>query len=232
MKDIIKKIIKLLPDKFVEKCFHINFPNAIVSYSQNGEDILLNNHIFQNKENGFYIDIGSHHPRQFSNTYLLYKRGWSGINIDPIPNMKKIFEERVRDLNINAGISDHTGKIKYYAFTKGTLNTFDEETAKKQSRMYGEFTTHEMQVYTLKEIITKHAPEKQIDFMNIDVEGFELKILNSHDWVKYPPTLIAIEDQNLNLSNPSESTTYLFLTTKGYELFSKVNYTTMYRKLT
>ena len=50
------------------------------SYSMNGEDLFINNY-FKDKI-GFYVDVGAYHPLELSNTYLLYKRGWSGINID------------------------------------------------------------------------------------------------------------------------------------------------------
>ncbi|MFH1178148.1 MAG: SAM-dependent methyltransferase, partial [bacterium] len=46
-------------------------------YSQFGEDIVLEK-IFSGKNNGHYVDIGAHHPKRYSNTYLLHKRGWSG----------------------------------------------------------------------------------------------------------------------------------------------------------
>lgn len=230
LKPIIKKIIDLLPEKIVELCFKYRFSDAIISYSQNGEDILLAHHLFQNKNDGFYIDVGAHHPQRFSNTYLLYKKGWSGINIDPIPGMEIHFKERNRDININAGVSDKRGKIKYYTFAKGTFNTCDEEIAKIQSKVFGEITVKEIEVYTLKEIVDTNSLNRKLDFMSIDVEGFELKILNSHDWIKYPPTVIAIEDQNIDLNNPEKSSTYSFLKTKGYSLIDKINYTSFYKK--
>ena len=35
-----------------------------------------------NHKKGFFIDIGCHHPFKANNTFLLYKSGWSGMNID------------------------------------------------------------------------------------------------------------------------------------------------------
>ena len=57
---------------------------ANLCYSQNGEDLILNRFL-ENKEKGFFIDVGAHHPIRFSNTYFFYKKGWSGINIDAMP---------------------------------------------------------------------------------------------------------------------------------------------------
>ena len=51
------------------------------SYSFGGVDLLVN-HFFRNQKKGVYLDIGCYHPINGSNTYLLYKKGWNGINID------------------------------------------------------------------------------------------------------------------------------------------------------
>lgn len=49
-------------------------------FSQEG-DIRL----FNDSSSGIYVDIGAHHPFRFSNTYVFYKRGWRGINVDAMP---------------------------------------------------------------------------------------------------------------------------------------------------
>jgi len=51
------------------------------TYSLFGEDLKVKK-IFQNKKKGFYVDVGAYHPLKINNTYLLYKKGWNGINID------------------------------------------------------------------------------------------------------------------------------------------------------
>jgi hypothetical protein len=54
------------------------------SYSQEGEDMVLYR-TFETVKEGFYVDVGAHHPDRFSNTYKFYKQGWRGINIDAMP---------------------------------------------------------------------------------------------------------------------------------------------------
>ena len=54
-------------------------PHAVLSYSQEGEDLILQR-IFATRERGFYVDVGAHHPQRFSNTYKFYRGGWRGIN--------------------------------------------------------------------------------------------------------------------------------------------------------
>ena len=76
-----------------------------ISYSYGSVDLLLE-HIFKNQSHGFYIDVGCQHPVMNNNTYLLYKKGWNGINIDLDKKNIDLFSfYRKRDLNINVAIS-------------------------------------------------------------------------------------------------------------------------------
>jgi hypothetical protein len=74
------------------------------SYSQDGEDMVLKVFFYENKRKyeGFYIDVGAHHPFRFSNTAFFYQKGWRGINIEPTPDLIKKFKRyRKRDINLN-----------------------------------------------------------------------------------------------------------------------------------
>ncbi len=77
--NIIKKLTPLFIKNFLRRVlsFLTWDPWVNYSYSQEGEDMILKR-IFENKI-GFYIDVGAHHPKRFSNTHLLYKKGCPGI---------------------------------------------------------------------------------------------------------------------------------------------------------
>ena len=91
---------------------------ANLCYSQNGEDLILNRFL-ENKEKGFFIDVGAHHPIRFSNTYLFYKKGWSGINIDAMPgSMTKFNKIRPKDINIEKGVGIKNDKLIFYQFNE------------------------------------------------------------------------------------------------------------------
>ena len=60
------------------------------SYSMDGEDLFLKDY-FKDKKKGFYIDIGCFHPIMFSNTCLLFNKGWNGINVDLNPTSIDMF---------------------------------------------------------------------------------------------------------------------------------------------
>ena len=87
---------------------------ALISFSQNFEDIILNR-IFKNKKKGTFVDIGAFHPFYNSNTFLFYNRGWSGINIDMEQlNIDAFNKIRTRDLNLAIPISDTEEEISTY----------------------------------------------------------------------------------------------------------------------
>ena len=85
-------------------------------YSQWGEDLFIQEY-FKDKEKGFYVDIGCFHPIMYSNTCLLFNKGWSGINIDLDFHTIDFFNFiRPRDENIQTAISDIDGERDMYFF--------------------------------------------------------------------------------------------------------------------
>ena len=194
-----------------------------ISYSQEGEDLLLNR-IFPLLANGFYIDIGAHHPHRFSNTYFFYKRGWTGINIDPIPGMKKLFDEkRPKDTNLELAISDTRSTISYYNFKEKALNTFSESLAKQYMEANWELENIiPIETSPVAEILDRFIPAgKEINFMSIDVEDLEMEVLQSNDWDKYCPKVLVVEMLDCSAEEISNTEVALYLKQKGYMFYAK-----------
>lgn len=221
--EIIKKIIKrvfLNKNKTKSTTEEVFFNKA---YSQEGEDILLSR-IFEGKKNGFYLDIGAHHPKRFSNTYLLYQQGWTGINIDPIPGVKNKFEEeRPKDINLEIAIGEQEIVLNYFNFKEKALNTFSEELANQYKEEGWELNNIILiKTYPLSEILDQYLPtNKTIDFFSIDVEGFELKVLKSNNWNKYKPKIILIEILDCKVEDLYKTDVAKFLVAQGYVFFAK-----------
>ena len=219
--------------RLINKLFHINNYKTL-SYSQEGEDLIIDRY-FYNQTTGFYIDIGAHHPKRFSNTYLLYKKGWTGINIDPMPGIMKIFKKvRSKDINLEIGISKIESKLKYYIFNENALNTFSENEAIIKSKInpseYYIKETLEINTYPLNKIFDKYIDKSQkIDLMSIDVEGLDLDVLLSNDWTKYRPKLILVEELRTNIKNLFiNSDINKFLESKNYALHFRTYNTSFY----
>jgi hypothetical protein len=102
-------------------------PHARVAYSQEGEDLLLLR-MLERHPPGFYVDVGAHHPERFSNTRLLYGRGWRGINIDGTPGSMEAFErDRPEDINIESIISTDGEPREFFQFDEPALNSVSKD---------------------------------------------------------------------------------------------------------
>ncbi|MCZ2247936.1 MAG: FkbM family methyltransferase, partial [Bacteroidia bacterium] len=197
---IVSNVVKLLPS-FVKSRIIDDYKQKIkyrmVSYAQEGEDLLLEN-ILNFSKNGFFVDVGAHHPVRFSNTYKLYLQGWRGINIDPAPGSMKKFETmRPEDINLEMAIAASEKPMTYFVFNDSALNTFDEEKKNKiiQNSSYKNISQIKVNTTTLEKVLNKYLPaDVKIDFMNIDVENMELEVLKSNDWSKYRPNILLIEN--------------------------------------
>ena len=229
MKQSIPESIKK-PLRQIRQIFFDEF--AIKSYSQEGEDMILNR-IFEGKNNGFYVDIGAHHPRRFSNTHFFYKRGWSGINVEPNPDVVRIFNaERPRDKNLQCGISATEGSLKYYYFNEPALNTFDEDVVRSRLDFtsYKLVKTEQIPVYRLEKVLSDHIPSgKKIDFLSVDVEGFDLMVLKSNDWCLFRPTCVLAEVLNASLEEAMNGELAKFMQQQGYTVFARTYNTLIFR---
>ena len=198
-------------------------------YSQEGEDLILKR-LFGERR-GIFIDIGAYHPLRYSNTYLLYKRGWNGICVEPNPEFENIYRFlRPRDLFLNFGIAEQESDQIYYRFNEPALNTFSQKEAeRKNSPPYHIVYHQKIPTLPLSAILEKHLRVNQkIDLMSVDVEGYEMEVLRSNDWGKYLPDVLLVEILRSNLDNISASPVSIFLREKGYIPFSKLYNTVIY----
>lgn len=204
---------------------------ARTSFSQTGEDRVLSA-IFAKKKNGFYVDVGAYHPKLYSNTYLLYLQGWNGINIDPMPNSMKLFNEiRPRDINLEIAIGRENKKLKYYMFNEPALNGFSKDISKSRHTKgpYKIIKEINIRAYSLSEILKKYlAKDRSIDLLNIDTEGFDLNVLQSNDWEKFVPKVIVVEDLALTLEDINKSQIYRYLHEKQYIFYAKTNISSLF----
>ena len=169
------------------------------SYSQDGEDKLIIEY-FNFKKEGFFIDIGCHHPKRFSNTYLLHKRGWSGINIDANPWTIFLFNIfRRNDINLCTVVSTNSNPVFFYEFEDSALNGLHTENAIDELYNNGYVVKKKRKVVptSLKSILVKHITKgKKIDLFKIDVEGLDFKLLKSIDLNNFSIDLLMVEKGN------------------------------------
>ena len=194
------------------------------SYSQEGEDILLKR-IFSNRKNGFYVDVGAHHPKRFSNTNIFYQMGWKGINIDPMPSSMDLFKKyRPRDINLECGVAKKKGIMKYYIFNDPAFNSFSKtysEKIQKKNDLYFIKETINVKIIPLSQILHSYAKKQKIDFLNVDAEGLDLIVLKSNDWKKFRPRIVIVEILESELKNINKNPIVKFMKKKKYEVYCK-----------
>tara|TARA_Y100000816_G_scaffold243958_1_gene191413 strand:- start:253 stop:837 length:585 start_codon:yes stop_codon:yes gene_type:complete len=179
-----------------------------------GEDLIIFDY-FKNKKKGFFIDVGCYHPIHRNNTFLLYKKGWQGLNIDIHSFSVDLFNYlRPKDLNYNYAISDKNEILNmYYQKKLSQLSTIEYDQAKKVFQ--GPIKEKKIQALTLDEILNISKIEKKIDLLDIDVEGADFKVLKSFSLEKFRPELICVE---IHEENFKKSKTYEYLNSFNYEL--------------
>ena len=212
----------------------IFFPKK--SYSTLGEDIFLQK-FFSKQKKGFYIDVGCFHPLQGNNTYLLYKKGWQGLNFDVSQKTIELFDFfRKKDINICCGITNKKGYKKLFFRKKlNMLNTLNKDIAK--IHFLNGYNSRTIKVNTLNYFLKKfYGNKKKIDLLKIDTEGEELNVLKSIDFKIYKPRLISIEIHNQkqmykdDLEYYKSNEIYKFLILKKYSLIWKNYFSFIFKR--
>ena len=195
-----------------------------LAYSHWGVDLIITK-LLNSKNKGIYIDVGCHHPFLNNHSYLLYKSGWVGINIDIDYNSIDMFNFfRKSDVNIQTAVTDHKGEVDLYFYhNRAAKNTISKEfgsNAKEKKKINSD---------TLNNIIENSKfKNSKIDFVSIDVEGNEMNVLNGFNLKKYKPKLILLEFilpnkkefYEKDISEITNSEVYKFLIKNDYKLIN------------
>lgn len=196
-------------------------------YSQYGQDKLLNEVLFKNKKNGTFVDIGANDGIGFSNTYFFEKNlNWKGICFEPLFEAFEKLNRYRKSININGCASDRNYEGAFYKITgygemfSGLISEYDEKHVARINRDIAEYggtiTETQVKCYNLNEILIKNQ-FRNIDFISIDTEGGELKILKSIDYSVIKIKAIVVEN---NYTDPE---IYAFMRTKGFYRFAEVS---------
>jgi FkbM family methyltransferase len=180
----VRALLFLLPRRnwgnFVQTSEIAGFSDAFsISWSQGGEDLALL-HAIQGKKDGWYIDVGAHHPSRFSVTRHLYQMGWSGVNIDANQELIEAFNKaRPRDVNLCAAVGLEP-KYTFTIFEEAAISTLDSEWRSKFINENNKIAKEvEVDGRKLRSILDDFQPQKRIDLLSIDAEGSDLQVLQS-----------------------------------------------------
>ncbi len=217
---------------FFKKLYYEKYTKK--SYSISNVDLIIER-IFSKKKVGVYIDAGCNHPIKYNNTYLLYKKGWSGINIDLDKKSIMQFNKlRKRDTNIHSLITSHDNEEKdlYFYHDRSNINTLSKDLAESRKNKYKEII--KIKGKSLNTIINNSKyKNSKIDLLSIDIENYEYDALSNFNFNKYDIDLVVteitdtkiknLETYNLSLEKVIETNLYKLLIKNNYKLINWVN---------
>ena len=195
----------------------------VISYAQNGEDVVLAR-LFAGRDTGRYVDVGASDPVRDSVTKHFYDLGWRGINIEPIPSAAAALREaRPGDVTLQVALGGHAGTTDLHLVTdRDGWSTTDNELAESY-RAQLDVETVPVQQRTLADVLAEY--EGPVDFLKIDVEGSEEAVIRGADWETHRPRVVVVEATVPGSSTPAYEGWDPLLVAAGYRcaLFDGLN---------
>lgn len=172
--------------------------------SQYGQDDWVADFYKDDMNGRTFVEFGAHDGKTNSNTYRLEQEfGWSGLLVEPIPDIYAILVGNRSCRCVHACISDKAGTVYFLEVTgeasqlSGIFDNFPqrhirriEQALQKQG---GEKIMHEIRSLTLSQALDENGITK-IDYLSIDTEGSEYDILRDFPFGKYQIGVIAVEN--------------------------------------
>ncbi len=155
-------------------------------HSQGAEEAIILS-VLGGQRSGFYIDVGAHHPIDYSNTYRLYQRGWHGLCLEPNPALLPKFKAvRPRDVVVAAAAAHYDGTASFHLGHHSVHSSLTHSAARHTG-------TLEVAVRRLAGLLEELGLHEPIDLISIDTEGTELEVLEGLDLTRHRPRLIVLE---------------------------------------
>ena len=207
------------------------------SFSQSGEDQILRYLVYNVLQipKPTYLDVGTNHPYMCNNTFYFYNRGSRGVCIEPDIQFEPLIKKyRAGDVFLRAGVAAGNAKeAVMFAFPgeHSGWNTFSEEEAISRQMESGIAYSKiaNVELVNINDVIQKYFnPHPTI--ISLDVEGLDLDILKSLDFIKFRPEVICVETITFSVTNEEEKITEIldFVLSKGYMVFADTHVNTIF----
>lgn len=230
---------KLSAKRIFRKLYRLIYPKPATriiynSYSQAGEDAILS-FLFTDKNitKITYLDVGSNMPDQCNNTYLFYLRGDRGVCVEADRTLIPLIQEkRPGDRILHAGVSVKEEKeADFFVFDVNGLNTFSKEESIKRE-LSGAFKIRTIEKVPLLHVndIIKENFSPYPDLLSIDIEGLDLEVLKSLDFIQYPIPVICVETcmYSENHIRPKDLSIVEYIVSQGYEVYADTYINTIF----
>ncbi len=194
-------------------------------YSQDRQDIFLEENIFRGFKNGVFMDIGAHDGISINNTlFFEQNHNWSGVNVEPIKEVyDKLVINRPKCININSAVCNTNGTAEFIC-NKGYTEMISGLKQQYDPRHLNRLDRENKQMGSITEIITVNTRTiesicdehniKHINYLSIDVEGAEFEVIKSINFDKVFIDIIGFE----NNYNDSSIPIIKYLEDKNYKI--------------
>jgi len=180
--------------------------DPFVSYAQNHEDVVLARALRPDDRRGFWVDVGAGDPVWDSVTAAFAERGWRGVNVEPLPcEHERLCGARPADTNLRVALGATAGRGTLFvepaekrerprpdASIDRGASTMVPELAERYRADGEEFTPIEVPIWTLARVVADHVAGP-VDFLKVDVEGFEREVLTGANWSSFRPRVVVME---------------------------------------
>jgi FkbM family methyltransferase len=157
----------------------------------------LKRSFFGQEPRGYFVEVGANQPQALSQTFDLEQRGWTGVLVEPQPELAdELRRRRSAKVFAEACSSREKSGSRMLLHLAGPHSSFDRRLNLGEVKPHGAI---EVPVRTLDEILVEAGASPPIDFLSIDVEGHEADVLDGFDLLRWRPRLILIEDLLLHL---------------------------------
>lgn len=157
------------------------------------------------KRNGFFVEAGVLDGIKLSSTYVLEKYfGWKGILVEPGPDFLHLRRNRPDSICVNKLISDKRSKETFIHFPAiigydCTKQNFLDHTNKIQ-KAHGNkpvvFDEVEIECVPLADLLLEHHAPEVIDYLTLDIEGAEYRVLKDFPFDRYKFRWVCIEEHH------------------------------------
>ena len=165
----------------------------MISYAQGAEDVVLHRALCREGV-GRYVDVGAFSPDVCSVTRHFYDVGWSGIDVEPLPEeAAELRLARPRDIVIEAALGRAAGETTIYIVgDERGLSSTEVELGEAYARAGHPVREQVVVLRTLAEVLGEYCTG-EISFLKVDVEGAEAEVLEGNDWARWRPRVVLVE---------------------------------------
>jgi len=183
--------------------------------SQKNQDLWVIFKALPFRRGGYFLELAAADGITHSNTYALEKIfGWKGICVEPNPYFFESLQKRRQCITDNSVVSDSEEAIEFRIDNEQLGGIVAADTDNNELTRGDQLADAEIISYKairLETLLERHNAPPVIDYLSLDVEGSEERVLRNFDYGKYKFRCITIERPTPELNNVLFDNDYVFV---------------------